>query len=288
VRYGIFWSTSVLTAKVFLRPIPQEHQMDWVYGITQTPVKGDNRLFLSGSWGTAASSTACEVAKTRAALSKKGFSSPIFVVFSVTLLMTGFFGCATHDSTSAAHRPGSGVAEYQQITSQAQKAVISALNSLEKVSAHTNNCPPNVRASLANEAQRLQVDSLQIRARAQAIQARGDAYFADWSETLKQIDNPGVREAAERNHSQLEQSFSQIKLASQQAGAAFKPFLSGLRQLHINLDKDASAAGSSSGSDLLKATRDHGQEVLKQLGVITNELHGITRMLTPTKSSSKN
>lgn len=257
--------------------------MDWVYGITQTPVKGDNRLFLPGSWGMAASSGAREEAKAHAmsVVSLKKSSSPILAVFGATLLFTNLFGCATHDSTSAAHGPGSGVAEYQQSTSQAQKAVTSALDSLEKISAHTNNCPPNIRASLAENVQRLQVDSLRIRARAQAIQARGDAYFADWSETLKKIDNPGVREAAERNHSQLEQSFSQIKLASQQAGAAFKPFLSGMRQLHINLDNDASTAGSASGNELLKTTRDHGQEVLKQLGVITNELHEITRMLTP-------
>jgi hypothetical protein len=220
-------------------------------------------------------------ARAMSVVSPKGLSSDILLVLGLTLLMTGFFGCATHDSTSAAPQPGSGVAEYQQITRQAQKAVTSALSSLEKVSTHTNNCPPNIRASLADDVQRLQVDSLRIRARAQAIQARGDAYFADWSETLKRIDNPGVHEAAERNHSQLEQSFSGIKLASQEAGTAFKPFLSGLRQLHINLDNNASAVGSTSGNDLLKTTRDHGQEVLKQLGIITNELHEITRMLTP-------
>ena len=258
-------------------------RMDWVYGITQTPVKGDTRLFLPGTWGMAASSDALEEARALAmsVVSLKKSSRPILAVFGATLLFTNLFGCATHDSTSAEPRPGSGVAEYQQITIQAEKAVTSALNSLEKVSAHTNDCPPNIRASLADNVQRLQVDSLRIRARAQAIQARGDAYFADWSETLKQIDNPAVREAAERNHSQLEQSFSQIKLASQQAGAAFRPFLSGMRQLHINLDNDASTAGSASGNELLKTTRDHGQEVLKQLGVITNELHEITRMLTP-------
>lgn len=257
--------------------------MDWVYGITQTSVKGDNRLFLSDSWGMAASSGAREKAMPGAmsVVSLKSCSSAILAVLGSTLLITAFVGCATHDSTSAPTRPGSGVAEYQQLTIQAQKAVTSALNSLDKVSGHTNNCPQNIRASLADNVQRLQVDSLRIRARAQAIQARGDAYFADWSETLKQVDNPGVREAAERNHSQLEQSFSQIKLASQQAGAAFKPFLAGLRQLHINLDNDASAAGSTSGTDLLKTTQDHGKEVLKQLGTITNRLHEITRLLKP-------
>jgi hypothetical protein len=202
------------------------------------------------------------------------------------LVLILFVGCATQDSTSPSPRPGTGVAEYTQITKEAQKAVTAALNSVDKVSAHTNDCPPNVREALARDVQRLQVDSLRIRARAQAIQERGDAYFADWSETLKQIQNPEVRAAAERNHPQLEQSFSKIKLASQQAGTAFKPFLSGLRQLHINLDNNPSAAGSGSGGELLDATRDHGREVLKELSVITNELHEITLMLAPAKSKN--
>jgi hypothetical protein len=197
-----------------------------------------------------------------------------------------FVGCATNDGTSAP-RPGTGVAEYTQITKEAQKAVSATLDSLDKVSAHTNECPANLRETLARDVERLQVDSLRIRARAQAIQARGDAYFADWSETLKQIQNPGVREAAERNHPQLEQSFSRIKLASQQAGSAFKPFLSGVRQLHINLDNNPSATGSDSGSELLKTTRAHGQEVLKQLSVVTNELHEITVLLTLARNTSR-
>src|SRR5215471_14526516 len=82
-------------------------RMDWDYGITQTPVKEGNRLFLSGSWGVAAPSGACEEARIRATsvVSQKGFSSPILAVFGVSLLMMGFTGCATHNRTSA-DRPG--------------------------------------------------------------------------------------------------------------------------------------------------------------------------------------
>jgi len=202
-------------------------------------------------------------------------------IIAITSTLVVLSGCATHEDANKGLRPGAGVAEYSEITKEAQKAVGAAVNSLDKVSTHTNECPPELRQELARDVQRLQVDSLRIRARAQAIQTRGDAYFADWSETLKQIQNPGIREAAERNHPQLEQSFSRIKSASQQAGTAFKPFLSGLRQLHINLDNNPSAAASESGTELLKATHGHGQEVLKQLGVITNQLHEITRMLKP-------
>jgi hypothetical protein len=265
--------------------------MDWVYGITQTAVKEANRLFLSGSWGVAASSIPKMVAPVTGNKSANVWVR--FVVFpgesissrlaliGLVLAMSFLVGCATHGGKNAATRPGSGVAEYTQITKEAQKAVSAALDSLNKLAAHTNDCPPNVRASLAHDLERLQVDSLRIRSRAQAIQARGDAYFADWSESIKQIPDPKVREIAERNHPQLEQSFSKIKASSQQAGAAFKPFLSGVRQLHINLESNPSAAGSGSGNELLRTTRDHGEEVLKQLSAVTNQLHEITVLLTP-------
>jgi len=197
-------------------------------------------------------------------------------------------GCATHDSSKASPRPGSGIKEYQEMTKEAQTVVSAALNSLANVNAHTNDCPPNVRAALAHDLERLQVDSLRIRSRAQAIQARGDAYFADWSESIKQIPDPKVRDAAERHQPQLEQSFSRIKLASQQAGAAFKPFLAGVRQLHVDLENSPLAARSGSDNELLGTTREHGKEVLKQLSNITNELHEMTVLLMPAKSASTN
>jgi hypothetical protein len=193
-------------------------------------------------------------------------------------------GCATKQLNDDTPKPGSGVAEYRQLTSEAVTAVRAALAALDKVSVASNPCPPKLVAAFASEVQRLHVDSLRIRARGQAIRARGDAYFADWSESISRIEDPQVRDRADRFHPELQQCFARLKLASQQAGAAFKPFLSGLRMLRVQLEKQPVTSEPGTTKDLLRTTRERGGEVLQQLDLINQELATMTQLLTHGKS----
>ena len=195
--------------------------------------------------------------------------------------------CATKEPAETAPRPGSGVAEYRELTREAVTAVRASLVALDKVSVASNPCPPKLAAAYATEVQRLHADSLRIRARGQAIQARGDAYFADWSASIARIQDRQVRERAERFQPELHQAFSRIKQASQQAGAAFKPFMSGLRMLRVQLDKPPPPGADDATKDLIRTTREHGGEVLHALSGINTELDNITRLLTPGKTVAK-
>jgi hypothetical protein len=188
-------------------------------------------------------------------------------------------GCASKDLQ--------GVEEYKQITAQAVTAIQAALQSLDQVSAAPTPCPAWVVEDLSRKVQRLEVDSVKVRARSQAILARGDAYFADWSESIARIKDPKVRELADRFHPQLEQSFAKIKTASQQAGAAFKPFLSGLRELRVKLETNQTGVKAGPAQDLIRNTRESGREVMHELDSIISELSTITRMLTPAQHAAK-
>jgi hypothetical protein len=188
-------------------------------------------------------------------------------------------GCATHQSNIEEPRPGAGIAEYQQLTQEALAALRVALDSLDKLAIQPNPCPPKVITAFSGEVQRLQIDSLRIRSRAQAIQTRGDAYFADWSENIVRIKDPQIREAARRHHSELEQSFSKIKASSQQAGSNFKPFLHGLRMLHVRLETASGLAHDDPTQELIRTTRTNGAEVVRQLGIVQNELDTVSTIL---------
>jgi hypothetical protein len=188
-------------------------------------------------------------------------------------------GCATHQSNIEEPRPGTGIAEYQQLTREALAALRVALDSLDKLALQPNPCPPKVITAFSDEVQRLQIDSLRIRSRAQAIQTRGDAYFADWSENIARIKDPKIREAARRHHSELEQSFSKIKTSSQLAGNNFNPFLRGLRMLHVRLETDSGLAHDDASQEMIRTTRTDGAEVMRQLGIVQNELDTVSTML---------
>jgi hypothetical protein len=188
-------------------------------------------------------------------------------------------GCATHQSNIEEPQPGTGIAEYRQLTKEALAALGVALDSLDKLAIQPDPCPPRVITAFSAEVQRLQIDSLRIRSRAQAIQTRGDAYFADWSENTARIKDPQIREAARRHHSELEQSFSKIKARSQQAGNSFKPFLHGLRMLHVRLETASGLAQGDANQELIRTTRANGAEVVRQLAIVQNELDTVSTML---------
>jgi len=209
-------------------------------------------------------------------------------VIILALLISIFSGCATKEPSTIVPQEHNGINEYQQITVDAMAAVKVALQSLNLVAAQTNNCSPKVVDTFADEILRLQVESIQVRAHAQAIQARGDAYFDNWSENLARMKDPQVRELAEHFRPQLRQSFSKIKLTSQEAGAVFRSFFSGLRRLRNSLQNNPAMIETENVQDLIRTTRTNGEQVVQLLGSVKAELQTMKAMLTPAKLASGN
>src|SRR5262249_14884610 len=140
---------------------------------------------------------------------------------------------------------GSGIAEYREVVGKAQNAVQAALTSLAAVGAQSNRSSLEVLTNFSAEVQRLQVGSIQMRARSEAIQARGDAYFEHWNQNLARVKDPEVRALAQQNRPRLQQSFGEIKRLTLEGREAFKPFLSELRHLRTALERDPASLSST-------------------------------------------
>jgi hypothetical protein len=193
-------------------------------------------------------------------------------------------GCASKDhsnQTTGSPRPGAGISEYRHVATNAQAAVRAALASLATVSAQSNRCEPGVLSAFSAEVQRLQVESIQLRARSEAMQARGDAYFEHWHERLERIQDPEVRSLAQQNRTQLQQSFAEIKQLSQSGREAFKPFISGLRQLRNALEHDPASLSGANTQSTIASTREQGQRVERCLAGIERELDSMSAAIMP-------
>jgi hypothetical protein len=193
-------------------------------------------------------------------------------------------GCASKDhsnSTTPSPRPGTGIAEYRQVATNAQAAVRAALASLAAVSAQSDRCAPEVLTSFSAEVRRLQVESIQLRARSEAMQSRGDAYFDHWHERLAGIQDPEVRSLAQQKRVELQQSFAEIKRLSQDGRQAFKPFISGLRQLRNALEHDPASLSGADTQSTIASTREQGQRVEQCLAGIERELDSMSAAITP-------
>ncbi len=212
---------------------------------------------------------------------------PRQVILSLAAAGMMLAGCATNDSNRDAPRPRNGIAEYQKIAADAQNSMQKALDALNQVSTHTVPVPPRAVRAYSDAVERLEVESVRVRARSQAMQARGKAYFENWQENLARVKDAKVRALAQEHRGDLEQSFDRILLASRQTRQVFDQFLSGLRQVRTALEKDPKTMAAESTKALAQATELQGRQVEQGLAGIRNELNQMTQMLTPAKSGAK-
>ena len=193
----------------------------------------------------------------------------LFCTFAIGFL---FSGCATTKLPN--------IDEYRELTKEGRAGVQAALRSLDEIAAHPGNVSSRQLASYERNVQDLQVHSVRIRERIRAIEARGDQYFASWSESLANLKDPHVREAASRSRPQLEAAFGRLKAASQRTAAAFKPFSAALHKLRVELETKPARVDSADDRELIRTTSENGREVLQQLQNIDAELATMRKILT--------
>jgi len=196
-------------------------------------------------------------------------------------VMAVLLGCASTGSTSKAPTPRDDFREYRQTVVQALGLVASALRSLDEVSVQANRDPRPAYAGFAKTVHRLEVDSIQVRARTQAMRARGDAYFEHWEKYLAGVDNEQVRQLAEQHRPELKQSFEQAQLAAQQVREVFRPFLSDLQKVRALLEADPSLVRIASAKGLILAAQDKGRQVQQGLDRLLAEMNSMTALLRP-------
>jgi hypothetical protein len=204
----------------------------------------------------------------------------------VLLLLTG--GCASKKVSQETSRPKNGIEEYRQIATVADQAIRRALDCVASVGAQSNLCSPTVLTNLSAEVNRLQVESIQVRARSQAMQARGDAYFEQWQENMAKVSDPERRALAEAHRPELQEGFRQIKALSQEGRGAFDPFLSDLRQLRNALENDPTCINANSSRDRIRDAMEHGEHAERCIAGIEHELDTMSALVIPAQKSTQN
>lgn len=206
---------------------------------------------------------------------------PLAAVVAVLL------GCASMGSNPKAPTPRQDFQEYRQIVVQAMSQVDGTLRALDEVSVQANRDPREAYQAFARAVHRLEVDSIKVRARTQAMRARGDAYFEHWEDSLAVAKNEQVRKLAEEHRAQLKQSFDDARLASQQVREVFRPFLSDVQKLRAVLEAEPSLTHIASEKSLILAAKDKGRQVQQGLDRLLVEMNSMTALLRPPDATHK-
>jgi hypothetical protein len=195
----------------------------------------------------------------------------------LSVAAAGLTSCATKSTQPAASRPGGGVAEYRQIVVDAMTSMRNTQNSLEEMTAHPDRKSFD---AFSESVYRLEVDSIQVRARAKAMESRGDAYFEQWRQRLDQMNDEAARRLAEEHRDELKKSCDHIFQTAHETRPIFNSFLTGLRQLRAKLEADPGYHSIDAARTLIATTQKYGHQVDEGLAEMLAELNSLSARLT--------
>jgi len=190
-------------------------------------------------------------------------------------------GCASTETARKEPTLRQDFIEYRQLVALAMTQVGATLSALDEVAVQASGDPRRAYGAFAKAVHRLEVDSIKVRSRTQAMRARGDAYFEHWVEYLAGVKNEEVRRRAEEHRAELKRSFDGIQEASQQVREVFRPLLSDLQKLRAVLEAEPTLVRIDAQKSLILAAKDKGRQVQQGLDRILAEMNGITALLRP-------
>jgi hypothetical protein len=202
-------------------------------------------------------------------------------------LVAALIGCSTTNPTPTTPTLRDDFNEYRQIVVQCMGLMNDTLRALDEISVQARQNPQPAYDAFAKAVHRLEVDSIRVRTRTQAMRDRGDAYFEHWQEFLANVNNEQVRQLAAGHQPELKQSFEEVRVASQQVRETFRPFLSDLQKLRAVLEADPSLARISAQKSLILAAKDKGRQVQQGLDRILSEMNTMTALLRPPNAPAK-
>jgi hypothetical protein len=204
-----------------------------------------------------------------------------------TAIAAVMIGCASTETGQKEPTPRQDFIEYRQIVVQAMDLVDGSLRALDEISVHANRNPRPAYEAFAKLVHRLEVDSIKVRARTQAMRSRGDAYFEHWEAYLAGVKDEQVRKLAEERRPELKRSFEQAQQASQQVRETFRPFLSDLQKVRAVLEADPSLARIAAAKSTILAAKDKGRQVQQGLDRLLAEMNSMMALLRSPGAASK-
>ena len=156
-----------------------------------------------------------------------------WIALVVSLLLSA--GCATSGPDARAPRPGDGLREYHRLVADLRQDVKVTRQSVEALAVATQKNSAAACARFDKALHRTEVVSIKARARADAMEKRGEAYFEEWTAEISGAADEASRRAAKARFAELHQHFEAILRDAAQVRQAFRPFLEGARRLRTTL-----------------------------------------------------
>ncbi len=117
------------------------------------------------------------------------------------------------------------------------------------------------------------------RERADAMKEKGQAFFADWEQQVKTIQNEDIRKEAGKRLAKRKKSYEKILATMQEAKEQLVPFMSDLNDIRKLLDSELTTASVASAKSTIRQANWHGEDVRESLIDVEKELDRVAAEL---------
>ena len=165
-------------------------------------------------------------------------------------------GCASENYNKAAGT-ATALNESANLVAKGGQQIDQALAALNDL---LTNSQPDLRGQFKafdNSVNDLGAAAKDVDAKDEAMQAQGAAYFDQWDKDLAGIRNEDIRTRSEARKTEVTAKFTHMSAQYAETKAAFKPFMSDLRDVQKFLGTDLTTAGLAAIKDpAAKANQD--------------------------------
>src|SRR6185503_1310068 len=103
------------------------------------------------------------------------------------------------------------------------------------------------------------------RDRAVSMKQKGQAFFAEWEQQTKSIQNESIRKEAEKRLAKRRKSYGKILTAMEEAKDQLVPFMSDLNDVKKLLESELTQSTVASTKSLIRQANWHGDDVVESL-----------------------
>jgi chromosome segregation ATPase len=126
---------------------------------------------------------------------------------------------------------------------------------------------------------KMEAKARNARDRADSMKEKGQAFFADWEQQVKTIQNEDIRKEAAKRLAKRKKSYDKILSAMQEAKAELVPFMSDLNDISKLLESELSAGSVASTKSTIRQAKWHGEDVQESLTDVEKELDRVAAEL---------
>lgn len=120
-----------------------------------------------------------------------------------------------------------------------------------------------------------------VRKRSDDMRARSKEYQTKWQEEMSKVSNPDLKAAAQARAAKVQGRYAMISAKSQDAKAAYDPFIRDLKDLQTYLSNDLTPAAVQAASPVFDKVKASGQVLKQKLTAVQQELDDVAAELSP-------